>query len=147
MPPHLSVPRWVRWLLVVLWCAFIFHATSSPAYSGDHTQQDVAAVLPTAGAPAVHWLNLAVRKASHLFAFGTLGALAAWALPGASWRTAAAWAFATLYAASDEFHQSFVPGRTAEVWDVFLDSAGALLFILVATAAARRRRVARWERD
>jgi VanZ family protein len=29
-----------------------------------------------------------------------------------------------LYAASDEFHQSFVPGRTALVSDVLIDTAG-----------------------
>ena len=29
-----------------------------------------------------------------------------------------------LYAASDEFHQIFVPTRTAQVSDVFIDTAG-----------------------
>lgn len=32
-----------------------------------------------------------------------------------------------LYAISDEFHQSFVPGRYAEVYDVFADGMGAVL--------------------
>ncbi|MBI5180712.1 MAG: VanZ family protein [Nitrospirae bacterium] len=32
-----------------------------------------------------------------------------------------------LYAISDEFHQSFVPGRSAEVYDVFADGMGAVL--------------------
>ncbi len=34
---------------------------------------------------------------------------------------------ALLYAISDEFHQSFVPGRSAEVYDVFADGMGAVL--------------------
>ena len=35
-----------------------------------------------------------------------------------------------LYAASDEFHQRFVPTRTASVWDVMIDVAGAGLALL-----------------
>ena len=37
---------------------------------------------------------------------------------------------AALYAASDEIHQAFVPGRGPAVTDVLLDSAGALCGIL-----------------
>ncbi len=36
--------------------------------------------------------------------------------------------FAALYAASDEFHQWFVPGRHADAWDWVADSVGALVF-------------------
>jgi VanZ family protein len=32
---------------------------------------------------------------------------------------------AALFAASDEFHQAFVPSRTASLWDVMLDACGA----------------------
>jgi len=35
--------------------------------------------------------------------------------------------FACLYGISDEFHQSFVPGRTPEFWDVCADAAGAVI--------------------
>lgn len=40
---------------------------------------------------------------------------------------AGAWLVATLYAATDEWHQSFVPGRGPAIHDVILDSSGALL--------------------
>jgi len=36
----------------------------------------------------------------------------------------------TLYGVSDEFHQSFVPGRDASFWDVVKDLAGSALGVL-----------------
>lgn len=47
---------------------------------------------------------------------------------GTSLRVAAgAWAIASAYGASDEWHQSYVPGRSADVRDWFADATGALL--------------------
>jgi len=37
--------------------------------------------------------------------------------------------FASLYGISDEFHQSFVVGRDADVWDWVADSTGASLMV------------------
>ena len=39
---------------------------------------------------------------------------------------AGAWAIAVAYAAGDEWHQSFVPGRSADLHDWYADAAGAL---------------------
>jgi VanZ family protein len=39
---------------------------------------------------------------------------------------------ALLYAISDEWHQSFVPGRTPDVWDVVVDMIGATAGIVIA---------------
>src|SRR3954470_11622373 len=50
-----------------------------------------------------------------------------------------AWAIATLYAASDEFHQSFVSGRHATWVDVAIDSMGAGLLVLLMLRAVRKR--------
>ena len=44
-----------------------------------------------------------------------------------------------LFAASDEFHQTFVKSRTPSVRDVFLDIAGASLGLLIAASFAHRR--------
>ena len=41
------------------------------------------------------------------------------------------WAIAAAYAATDEFHQLFVPGRSGQISDVILDSAGALAGLLI----------------
>ena len=43
---------------------------------------------------------------------------------------------AACYAASDEFHQSFYPARTASVSDVLIDTTGALLGLTLYLAAA-----------
>ena len=43
-----------------------------------------------------------------------------------------------LFAASDEYHQTFVKSRTPSVRDVLLDVGGALLGLLIAASFARR---------
>ena len=55
----------------------------------------------------------------------------------------AAWALATLYAASDELHQVFVRGRTPSLVDVAIDSLGAAAGIALLAWVLRRRRVSR----
>lgn len=58
----------------------------------------------------------------------------------------AAWAIATIYGATDEFHQWFVPGRSAEVADWIADTLGAATAMAVAMQGAillRSRRATR----
>ena len=45
----------------------------------------------------------------------------------------AAWLIGTAYAVTDEFHQSFVPGRSCELRDVMIDSCGVLTGVLLVT--------------
>ena len=42
-----------------------------------------------------------------------------------------AWLAGTLYAMTDEIHQSFVPGRSCELRDMGIDSCGVLAGVLV----------------
>src|SRR5690606_9601591 len=42
-----------------------------------------------------------------------------------------AWGLAVLYGLSDEWHQSFVPGRTPDVLDVLTDGIGAAVGLLI----------------
>lgn len=37
--------------------------------------------------------------------------------------------FCSVYGMSDEFHQSFIDGRDADVWDWFADTVGASLMV------------------
>lgn len=73
-----------------------------------------------------------VRKLAHMTEYAILALLATYALrlqlePPRLWLWA--WIGCVLYAATDEWHQSFVPGRGASVLDVGIDSLGALIGI------------------
>lgn len=43
-----------------------------------------------------------------------------------------------VYGFSDEFHQLFVPGRSADIYDLAADAAGAILFVLLVKAFFNR---------
>jgi len=73
-------------------------------------------------------------KLLHLAEYAGLGflfglALGARAARPFDWRQIVAWSalLGLLYGATDEIHQSFVPGRDAEFGDVAADTLGALL--------------------
>jgi VanZ family protein len=67
---------------------------------------------------------------THAVAYGVLAALLLRGLAGARWhrvRVDVAWLavlLATLYGVTDEVHQRFVPGRTAELSDLIADAVG-----------------------
>ena len=128
---------------------FIFWM-STGTFSSENTSSVLELVLrflvPEISAPEVDLVHGLFRKAGHLFEYFLLGfllfrafradSIAAW-----NWR----WAFwATLllvfWAASDEFHQSFVPTRTASIIDVGIDSAGGILAQFASTLWYRQRK-------
>jgi VanZ family protein len=78
--------------------------------------------------------------AGHSAVYAVLAFLWERALLGAGVRRSALWAFVitVFYGLSDEFHQSFVPGRTATIFDLATD-AGAAALMLGVVAWARRR--------
>ena len=84
-----------------------------------------------------------VRKTAHAMEYAVLGLLTAGAYirRGTSIRKGilVPWGIAALYAASDEFHQLFVPGRSGQVSDVVLDSAGVLSGVLLLAGIRRAR--------
>ena len=76
--------------------------------------------------------DLAGRKIVHAASFGTLAYLWFWTLRGRfPHPMLAAAVISVLYAATDEFHQSFVPSRMASPWDVLIDTVGAALGLFV----------------
>lgn len=84
---------------------------------------DEVALLPL-------WLQ--VDKVQHGLAYAGLSALCLRALAAGQWegvtprRVLTAVAMCVLYGLSDEWHQSFVPARSADAADVVADGAGAL---------------------
>ncbi len=128
----------VPWLLLAAWLVIIYCFSDQP-YSGRTTQRFLGAVM-----------NVPVRKAAHFLEYLILfvlwrNALAARRAPGRALARSDAAILATIAcAALDEWHQSFVPGRSPAVADVLIDSAGALagfaLLVLLASRRSCRRR-------
>lgn len=74
-------------------------------------------------------------KVAHAGAYGVLGAL----LTVATGRPWLAVLIAAAFGVSDEFHQSFVPQRAADVYDVVADTVGATIGAAFVAFLSRRR--------
>lgn len=73
-------------------------------------------------------LDLILRKLAHAAEYALLTILWAWALrPATRWNVPVAALIALAYAASDEFHQTFVEGRQGALTDVLFDATGVVL--------------------
>ena len=103
------VLRWLPALLVML-IIFLFSSRASTEL------------------PSFDWADRMVKKAGHIFGYALL-AIAYWhGLSFKHERWWLAWGFAICYAISDEFHQSFAPGRFPSAADVLVfDNLGALM--------------------
>lgn len=66
-----------------------------------------------------------VRKSAHFTEYTLLGFFAARALKLDKKSPWFSIAIAAIYATTDEIHQSFVPGRSCELRDILIDTAGA----------------------
>jgi hypothetical protein len=105
------------WLPVSLWAILIFHFS--------------AGSVPVAS--AIYWQDFTIKKTGHFLLFGFLAILIYRALigDGVSKTKAVIWAItaAFLYGASDEYHQMFTQGRESRIRDIFIDGAGAAIFV------------------
>ncbi len=70
-----------------------------------------------------------VDKLQHAAAYGILGILAqfTFGVRGKSWSLLTAILLVTCYAIFDELHQSWIPGRDSDFYDVLADFSGATL--------------------
>jgi VanZ family protein len=125
-PPATPPPRWwlaLYWLLpAIAYAALIFYLSS------------LSRPLP----------QLTARfndKLLHLVEYAAFAGVATWGLSHLlTLPRAARWAalVGSFYGATDEFHQRFVPHRSADVADWVADSLGALLGALLAWLILRR---------
>ena len=83
-------------------------------------------------------IDYPVRKLAHMTEYGILCLLACAFVHGYSgnWKVCgiSAVAVAALYAATDEIHQLFVPGRAGRFSDVCIDTLGAVIWLLLLIA-------------
>jgi VanZ family protein len=115
----IAVPARARlWLPVLLWAAVIFALSSIPSLS-----------------TGLGFWDLVLRKLAHGAEFALLSALTVRWLG----RVPLAFVAASAYAATDELHQAFVPGRAASPVDWAIDTGGAAIGIGLYLLARRRR--------
>ena len=126
---------------------------STQAGSTRHTSRIIGPLLrwinPNVTDATINQVQYVIRKGAHMTEYAILAALLwrarrqpvrgdtrPWHWSEASLALGLAFAFA----ASDEFHQSFVPSREGRVGDVFIDSAGAALGVSAVWLIGRWRR-------
>lgn len=114
------------WLIAIGWCLLIAFATRAPFLTGDATEAMLDVSLWNA-----EIVNYLLRKGAHVTAFGLLALFFWLAMRGKRYSYVLAWCLASLYGAMDEWHQSFLPERTSSISDVFIDSGGALVMLLI----------------
>ncbi len=151
------------WLRVLAWLPaiavmagiFLFSAETgdeSAATSGRFTTLVANALLDEDATEEVRTamtarVSFIVRKGAHFSIYALLGACTCFAMQFQPvmprWRYGIAFVVSALYAATDEWHQSFVPGRSGNMRDVLIDASGVLfglfLFWCVRALIARRR--------
>ena len=108
---------WVGWVPAALWAAVLFLVSHQPSLNVD--------------------LSGGRDKIAHFGAYLVLGVLLA---AGRGPEARALWLIllGSLYGIIDELHQSFVPGRSADVWDVVADILGVATGVLVYRLIRRR---------
>ena len=136
-----------RYLPLLTWIAFISFA-SSGSFSASNTSLIVGPLLhwlfPNASPETLDVVHGIVRKIAHFLEYALLGVLAARAFRGSPkpvvrrrWLVICL-ALIVVYALVDEYHQSFVPSRTASIYDSFIDMAGGFTAVLVVNWRSRR---------
>ena len=123
-----TLGRMTRWLPVLLYSGLICYFSSAPPPA-----------IADSGVPGAD-------KLLHVGAFVVWALLFSCGLDSTCRGLAGGWFISivmvagALYGLSDEFHQSFVDGRTADPWDLLADTTGSLAGAFLAFSWMRRRR-------
>ena len=136
------------WVPLLIWLGVIF-AGSTSVMSTEHTSRYIVPFLlwlkPGMSPKAIWTILVVIRKCAHVIEYTVL-ALLLWralrSVPTLRTRSFVMFCAVLLgcgfFAGSDEFHQTFVKGRTPSVRDVLLDVGGAFLGLLIGATFARR---------
>ena len=144
-------------LLTLLWMGLIFFFSSQPAVESARESTLVVGGLhdlvkwlyngriPPSLAESILRSDHVVRKCGHVLEYAILGILVFKLVSrlGFRKRLVVSTAVCMLYAASDEIHQIFVPGRGPGVLDVLLDTAAAAAGIIIVLMIKRQLRFMR----
>ena len=135
------------WLLAAACAGCIFWLSSKDGSQSKDMSDNVRGILMKLFGPLLN--SFIVRKFAHFFEYAVLGFLIGCALFLSRRRFSPITAVicSALYSISDEIHQYFVPGRACRIFDVGVDTLGALtgtlilaLIILIINSIAMRRK-------
>jgi VanZ family protein len=143
-----------RWWPAIVW-GIAISGFSTGAFTSENTSRFIIPVLrfllPHASADTLAFLHHIIRKCAHFTEYFIFSLLVLRGFRAGEKGTRLRWALLTVlivagYASLDEFHQSFVPGRTPAVTDVLIDTTGgataqfaAWLSMILVKARERRR--------
>jgi len=139
--PSNTPPKTIsRYLPLILWLGFISFA-SSGSFAASNTSRIIGPLVlwlfPNTSPETLLVIHMITRKVAHFTEYAILGLLAARAFRGSP-RSGlrSRWFIVSLvliiaYALIDEYHQSFVPSRTASIYDSFIDMAGGLTALII----------------
>jgi VanZ family protein len=129
-----------RWLPLIAWMGFISFASSAD-FSAANTSRIIGPLVlwlfPNTSPASLELIHLGVRKLAHLSEYALMGILASRAFRTSPktlfQRRWFLFSFCLVvgYGLLDEYHQSFVPSRTASIFDSLIDTIGGLFALFV----------------
>lgn len=142
--PRVRVARFFKYWFPVILCMTLMFSASTNLGAPKNTSRIIGPVLrwliPDISRETQDTIIFGIRKAAHVTEYALLSLLL-WRARRSdvpmeqrrkwNWNHATfAILVAVAFAASDEFHQYFVSTRQGSIWDVLLDSSGAIAGIL-----------------
>lgn len=119
-------------LLVIIWMILIFIMSSFNATESSNQSGLIVNIISNIfNINNLDTLSFIIRKLAHFSEYFILGILVCNTIKQHNKKTYIAIIICILYALSDETHQIFVSGREFKLLDIFVDSVGSLLGILV----------------
>jgi VanZ family protein len=126
------------------WMVVIFLLSNEPSTTSSERSGAIVEVVKTIGTSLPNDVLIFItRKLAHIIAYLILGfsmfLVVCAHTPNVRKAILVSILFVCLYAITDEFHQTFVPGRSGEVRDVLIDTAAGAAGVLVTYAIIRWR--------